>query len=178
MTMTRFLAPLALVLTIGSALAHGSDRIKAIETVEIPLAPDAVWAVVGNFHDMSWDPAITKTEGAGGNTLQSFRTLTLAKGGTLEEDLERYDADKMSYSTFLPHNDPLVLPVTNFSTVLTVRPDDKGGSIVEWRSAAFRGYPNDNPPPNMTDDVAQAAMQAYLHAGLDGLRRRLAPGGS
>ncbi|HVJ55731.1 MAG TPA: SRPBCC family protein [Aliidongia sp.] len=175
MRMTWLLAALPL-LVAPPAFAHGSSRIKVVEKVTLPAAPEAVWAVIGNFHDMSWDPAIAGTAGDGGNALQSFRTLTLKTGGMLEEDLERYDAAAMSYATFLPHNDPTVLPVTNFSTVLTVSPAEGGGSIVEWRAAAFRGYPNDNPPPNQNDEAAAKAMDAYLRAGLDGLSRRLGGG--
>lgn len=83
----------------------------------------------------------------------------------------------MTCATFVPHNDPTTLPVTNFSTILSVHPHPGGGSVVEWRAAAFRGYPNDNPPPNLDDATAVAAMHRYLRSGLDAPGRRF-PGGS
>lgn len=170
-----FVAPVAPV----AAFAHGSDRLKVVEQVELPASPAAVWAVVGHFHDMSWDPAITATSGDGGDALDSKRTLVLQSGGVLpDEVLDRYDAEAMSYTTFLPHNDPAVLPVTNFSTILKVRPGADGGSVVVWRAAAFRGYPNDNPPPELNDAVAFKAMQTYLRTGLEALRRRFTAPGS
>jgi hypothetical protein len=162
----------ACLLTASTAFGHGSDRLKITESVELAASPAAVWAVIGNFHDMGWDPLVAETTGDGGNTLLSIRTVTLKSGGRLIDDLERYDAAQMSYSTFMPHNDVHVLPVTNFSTVLTVRPGEHGGSVVEWRAAAFRGDPNDNPPPDLNDATAAKAMEEFLKAGLDGLKQR------
>lgn len=163
---------LACLLGAPAALSHGSDRLKVTETVVLAAEPGSVWAVVGDFHDLGWDPAIVKAEGDGGNAVGSFRTLTLKTGGAITEQLVIYDAVKMTYSTFLPHNDPAVLPITNFSTILQVRPAASGGTEVVWRAAGFRGYPNDNPPPSLNDEVAVKAMHDYLRAGLDALRRR------
>nr|WP_294508109.1 SRPBCC family protein [uncultured Rhodopila sp.] len=177
--MRILLVLLAYLLATPQALAHGSDRLKVTETILLDATPETVWAAVGNFHDLAWDPAIVKTEGDGGNTVDSFRTTTLGNNGTIAEQLVIYDATKMTYSTFLPHNDPAVLPITNFSTILTVKPASSGGTEVVWRAAGFRGYPNDNPPPALNDEVAVKAMHDYLRAGLDALRRRFGrPNGS
>ena len=170
---------LACLFAAPQALAHGSDRLKVTETILLDAPPETVWTAIGNFHDLGWDPAIAKTEGDGGNSVDSFRTTTLGNGGTITEQLVLYDATRMTYSTFLPHNDPAVLPITNFSTILTVKPGPAGGTEVVWRAAGFRGYPNDNPPPSLNDEVAVKAMHEYLRAGLDALRRRFGvPNGS
>jgi len=161
---------LALALLVATpALAHGPTRRKAEETVTINAAPDKVWAVIANFHDMSWDPLVAATTGDGGNTPQSFRTLKLKAGGELNDDLEDYDAKAMNYSTFLPHNDPKVLPVTNLSTHLTVETAPGGKSVVSWRAAFYRGDPKGDPAPDQNDAAAEKAMHAFLRAGLDGL---------
>ena len=52
------------------ALAHGPSRQKVTESIEINAPVDKVWAVVGNFQDMSWLPIVAKTEGTGGNDAQ------------------------------------------------------------------------------------------------------------
>jgi hypothetical protein len=166
-------ATLAALLFTTQALAHGPTRRKAEESVLINAPPDKVWAIIGNFHDMSWDPDIASTGGTGGNTLQSFRKLVLKKGGELDDDLEEYDASKYTYSTFLPHNDPKVLPVTNFSSHITVEPAPGGKSTVEWHAAFYRGDPNLDPPPAMDDAAAETAVHAFLKAGLDGLKARV-----
>ena len=58
------LAVLALFPTL--ALAHGPTRQKVTVTVEINAPADKVWAVIGNFQDMSWHPIVAKVEGIPG----------------------------------------------------------------------------------------------------------------
>jgi hypothetical protein len=165
-------AVVAALLFATPALAHGPSRRKAEESVVVNATPEKVWAIIGNFHDMSWDPLIASTAGDGANNLQSFRKLTLKSGGELDEDLEEYDASKFTYSTFLPHNDPKIFPVTNYSSHITVTPAPGGKSNVEWRAAFYRGDPNLDPPPALDDAAAEKAVHAYLRAGLDGLKAR------
>src|SRR5690606_20998357 len=57
---------LATVALVSSAMAHGPTRQKVTESVEIAAPADKVWAIVGNFQDVSWHPAFIKTEGKGG----------------------------------------------------------------------------------------------------------------
>nr|WP_294508105.1 SRPBCC family protein [uncultured Rhodopila sp.] len=163
----------AAVLAPIGAEAHGPTRQKVVQSVDIAAPPEAVWAVAGNFHDMSWDPAIAGTQGDGGNTVNALRTLTLKSGGQITESLERYDPAQFTYGTFMPHNDPKALPVSNFSTVLTVTAASGGKSTVQWRAAAYRGDPNNDPPPELNDEAAVAAMNAYLRTGLDGLKQKI-----
>ena len=47
--------------------AHGPSRQKVTETIEIAAPAEKVWAVIGNFQDLSWLPAVAKTEGTGDN---------------------------------------------------------------------------------------------------------------
>jgi hypothetical protein len=158
---------------IPCAQAHGPTRQKVVQTVVIDAPPAKIWAVIGNFHDMSWNPAVVKTEGAGDNTVNSFRTLTLKSGGEITESLDSYDPKEFSYSTFLPHNDPKTLPVVDFSTILTVTAADGGKSTVEWRGAGYRGDPHGDPPPELNDDAAVKAITAYLSTGLDALKKKV-----
>jgi hypothetical protein len=156
-----------------NAVAHGPTRQKVVEALDIAAPPEAVWAVARNFHAMRRDPAIVATEGDRGNTVHSLRTLTLKSGGRITENLERYDPAEFTYGTFLPHNDPKVLPVSNFSTVLTVTAADGGKSTVPWRDAAYRGDPNSGPLLDPNDQAAVAAMGAYLRVGLQGLEQEI-----
>jgi hypothetical protein len=164
------------LLSAGNADAHGPTRQKVVQTIEIAATPAAIWKIIGNFHDMSWNPAVVKTTGEGGNTVNCFRTITLKSGGELTESLDGYDAEQFTYRTFLPHNDPKVFPVADFSTVLTVTAEDGGKSLVEWRGAAYRGYPNNDPPPELNDDAAVAAITAYLTTGLEALKAKIEGG--
>ena len=68
--------------------------------------------------------------------------------------------------------DVAVLPVTNYSSHLTVTPTASGGSHIEWRGAFYRGYPNNEPPPELNDEAAIQAVTGVYRAGLDALAER------
>ena len=160
-----------LVLVPGLAMAHGPSRQKVTLTVELAADPAEVWETIGNFQDMSWHPAVFSATGEGGNEIDATRVLTLGEEGgpTISEVLYKYDAEKMTYSYRIEEVDVEVLPVTNYSSHLTVKPKDGGGSIVEWRGAFYRGFPNNDPPENLSDEAAVAAVTGVYQAGLDAL---------
>ena len=159
------------MLVTGHALAHGPTRQKVDESVVVNATPEKVWTIIQNFHDMGWDPDITSTEGEGGNTVNSIRTLHLKSGGDLVQVLESYKPDKRSYSIFMPHNDPKVLAVADFSSQITVSAGDSGTSTVEYRAAGYRGDPNGDPPESLNDASAITAMKTYVLNGLHGLKK-------
>ena len=69
MRLSRFLVPTLFVLLIGApASAHGPTPQKVEESIEIAAPPDAVWNIVKDFGGIAnWNPALTKSEGKGGN---------------------------------------------------------------------------------------------------------------
>lgn len=163
----------------GAALAHGPTRQKVVETVEINVPPEKVWARIGNFQDMSWLPAVAKTEGTEGNTVdKATRKLFLQGDGTavIDEILYAHDAARMTYSYRITAVDVKVFPVTNYSSHLSVKPSGAGKSIVEWRGAFYRGYPNNDPPPELNDAAAVAAVKGVYRLGLDALKQELEAG--
>ena len=164
----------------GLALAHGPTRQKVTLTTEVAADPAQVWDAIGNFQDMSWHPAVRTTSGENGNAIDATRVLTLAADGdpTISEILYKYDAAKMTYSYRITDVAVEVLPVTNYSSHLTVKPRDGGGSLIEWRGAFYRGYPNNDPPPELNDEAAIAAVSAVYQAGLDALVDRFGAAGS
>lgn len=167
-----------IVLALGAliasvAQAHGPVRQKVTLEVKLDATPDEVWAVIGNFQDMGWHPAVASTTGEGGNEPEATRVLTLGAedGPTIAEVLDKYSAEKRSYSYRITAVDVAVLPVTNYSSHLTVK-DDGGKAVVEWRGAFYRGYPNNDPPPELSDEAALAAVTGVYQAGLDALAER------
>lgn len=169
-----FLAATAAAVVPAVVRAHGPTRQKVTLTAEVAAPPDEVWAAIGNFDDMSWHPAVFSTEGNGGNAIDATRLLTLGQEGgpTIAEVLYKFSDEKMSYSYRITEVAVEVLPVTNYSSHLTVKPRDGGGSIVEWRGAFYRGYPNNDPPPELNDEAAIAAVTGVYQAGLDALVER------
>jgi len=157
------------------ALANGPTRQKLELSVEIAAPPAKIWAIIGNFHDLSWVPAVASVTGAGGNDPDSAkRDVTLKTGGGWkDEELSDYDAAKFTYGTFLPHVDVKILPVADFSSHLLLTPEPDGKTKVTWRSAFYRGFPNNDPPPELNEAAAVRAVTAFCQPALDGLKAKL-----
>lgn len=168
---------LACVFVPGQARAQGCGptRLKTTESVTLNLPPSAVWSLVGDFQNMSWDGDVATATGSGGNSVdKAVRTLTLKHGSTLGESLYKYDAASMSYSYHIDRVDPSRLPVQNASATLEVLPVDGGArSRVVWRSVFYRFLKPGETSPDQADADAAKAMSAYLRSGLDGLKARL-----
>ncbi|MES9815376.1 MAG: SRPBCC family protein [Candidatus Thiodiazotropha sp.] len=159
------------------AQAHGPTRQKMVVTQQISAPPQAVWDIVKNFHDMSWHPAIARTEGDGGNTIGATRTLTLGNGGQIHEKLEKHDDTKHSFFYRITAVDVKVLPVTNYSAWFSIKPSGSGGSLVTWKGAFYRGYPNNEPPPELNDQAAKDAVKGVYESGLANLKKLAEQGG-
>ena len=171
----RVLLSILLLLVPAMALAHGPSRQKVDMSVDVKAPPAEVWAVIGNFQDMSWLPAVISTTGENGNEPEkATRVLTLGKDGgpQVHETLRKYDAEKMSYSYMITEVDPAVFPVTNYSSTLSVAPNADGGSKITWKAGFYRGYPNNDPPENMNDEAAMKAVSGLYELGLGALAER------
>lgn len=170
------LAAAVLALLPAVASAHGPSRQKVTETVEINAPADKVWEVIGDFQDMGWHPAVAKTEGEGGNEAKATRVLTLGSGGVINETLLKYDPEKKMYKYEISDVDVKVLPVNNYSSMLSVTGEgDK--STVTWKGAFYRGFMNNDPPPELNDEAAKKAVTDVYRSGLDGLKKKIEAGG-
>jgi len=153
---------------------HGPSRQKITETIQIDAPPAKVWATIADFHDMSWLPGVAKTSGEGGNEPDAAkRQLTLDGGATIDESLYKYDAAAMSYSYRIDNVDVKVLPVNNYSATIIVLPAEGDRSTVEWCGVFYRGYPNNDPPPELNDEAALQAVGKVYRAGLENLKKKV-----
>lgn len=180
MLRTLFGAALAAGLTFATSVsAHGPSRQKTEMTVTLDASPAEVWEVIGNFDDMSWHPAIASTEmtpeGAAADIPdESTRILHLkAESGdpTITEQLMKIDEAKMMYKYMITDVAVEVLPVTNYSATIQVS-DKDGKAEVMWKGGYYRGFPNNDPPEELNDDAAVAAVTGVYQAGLDALAER------
>ena len=167
-----------------SLFAHGPVRRAAKEKIEINAAPEAVWDIIKDFDKLdAWLPLIEKVEAKGGNEKKAERILTLKGGGTITEVLKKYDEKKMKYSykitdmsiagTVTHEGKEVsipVLPVENYSAKIQVKKKGKG-SLVSWNAKFYRAYLNNNPPAELTDEVAVEAVTGVLKTGLENLKK-------
>lgn len=152
-----------------TASAHGPTRQKVTEQVTIDAPAAVVWAKIKNFDALKdWHPAVEASPADKGNGEGSTRTLTLKGGGQMIESLESYDDAKMRYS--YRAKDGGALPVTNYTSTVSVR-DEGGKALVEWRGAFYRGYPNNDPPPDKNDEAAVRAITGVYQTGLANLKK-------
>lgn len=175
--------PLGTVVVLGlvllssrqAALAQGCGptRLKVMASVATALPAATLWAIVGNFQDMSWDGATVATTGSGGNEPdRAVRTVTLKGGAVFGESLYKYDADARTYSYHIDKIDAARLPVQNVSATIEVVPQDGGGSLVRWRSAFYRDLRPGEPAPDIADAQAMKAMSSFMRDGLSALKAR------
>ena len=47
---------------------------------------------------------------------------------------------------------------------------------VEWKSAFYRGYMNNDPPPELNDEAAEKAVKGLYRTGLDALKAKVEKG--
>ncbi len=180
LTRGAFVAVLISTLYLGicaTASAHGPSRKKEITTIEINAPADKVWAVVGNYKDMTWHPDIASSEVTGEMEPENAkRKLTFKSGAVFTDGLLDYQPDGMMIGFMTDAEDLKTLPVEGYTSTLTVK-DAGGKSTVEWKGAFYRGYMNNNPPPELSDEAAVKAVTAYQKRGLDGLKAKLETGG-
>jgi carbon monoxide dehydrogenase subunit G len=181
-----WLMPLTLCLFSAGATAHGPVRQKVERDIEINAPTAKVWNIIKNYDDMSWLPSVKSVTANGGNTVGATRVLTLKHGGTINEEMKKYDEAKMSYAyrisdmsiaktiSHLGKNENIpVLPVTDYSASLSVEP--KGDhSLVKWKAGFYRAYMNnltkDGEPKEMNEEVAIAAVEEIFKAGLENIK--------
>ncbi|HSD60819.1 MAG TPA: SRPBCC family protein [Burkholderiales bacterium] len=162
----------ALLLAPALALAHGPTRQKVTETVTIKASPDAVWAKVKDFGGMqTWHPAVASSTVTDGSKVGSVRVLTLKDGGKVEETLESMEDGEKKFT--YRAKDGGALPVSNYSSTLTVKAGDGGTTVVEWRGAFYRAYVNNDPPPDKNDEAAVKAITGVYTTGLANLKKTL-----
>ncbi|MDD5124981.1 SRPBCC family protein [Methylovulum sp.] len=164
------------------ANAHGPVRQKWEQEITINAPAEKVWAIIKNYDDMSWLPGIKSTTADKGNSKGSVRVLTLQDGGTITEELKKYDDKKMAYAYKITEMSTAktithsgveekvpVLPVDNYAASIEV--EAKGDTaVVSWKAGYYRAYMNNNPPEEMNEEAANSAVEATFKSGLENLK--------
>ncbi|MGJ0454375.1 MAG: SRPBCC family protein [Methylocystis sp.] len=165
---------LAAFCPIIAVAAHGASPLKVVETTIVDAPPGKVWAVVSDFAHADWLPGVARVEASGDDVPdQARRRLIMADGGVIDELLTKRDADRMMLGVHREGDDVKRLPATNYTALITLRPAEDGKTQVEWKARFYRGYPNNDPPPELNDDVAIAAVTALQRAFLAALKAKV-----
>merc|ERR1712137_74596 len=69
---------------------------------DVSASAEQVWGLIGSFQNLTWHPAVAKSELEGDNTpdntLNTVRKLTFTDGKGLREELLAYDGDNKTYT--------------------------------------------------------------------------------
>lgn len=166
------LVAMILGLMAVTAHAHGPTRQKVEESTVIQADPDTVWKTVANWGDLSWMPAVESVT-AMGDQPGATRVLTLKSGKTLTEELKSIDAEGRELKYKITEGTPEALPVNNYSAGISVEPAPEGGSLVTYKGAFYRGFMNNNPPPELNDEAAVKAVSSLYKEALAGLKAKI-----
>jgi hypothetical protein len=164
--------------TAMPARADSTPENQVTQTAIIAAPPSKVWNIIKNFNDWSWHPAIKGDTATNGNVPGSIRTLDLG-GPKIIEELTSYDAGRMTYGykfTDDPNN-AKVVPVTQYVSVISVKPGTDSGTVVEWQGRFHRADPSPNPAPAGSDETAMKTITSIYRAGLDNLKKLAETGG-
>ena len=185
MKKTSLLVSAALLMFTSMANAHGPVRAKMTASITIDAPASKVWEVIKEYDDMSWHPNIKSVKGDGSNKKGAVRTLTLANGGTITEELKSHDNKKMAYKYKITEMSSTgtikhagqdeelpVLPVGNYAAEISVE-DKDGKAEVEWVATYYRAYVNNNPPAELNEEAADKAVSEVLTSGLEALAKKI-----
>ncbi|PPC85081.1 MAG: hypothetical protein CTY36_19185, partial [Methylocystis sp.] len=81
------------------------------------------------------------------------------------------DADGKSLSYKIDAVDVKVLPVNNYAATISVK-EEGGKSVVEWKGAFYRGFMNNDPPPELSDEAGLKAVGDIYKSGLAALKAK------
>lgn len=169
-------ALIALLILPTAVMADGPSRLTVAREVTLNAPADMVWDLISDFCSIAeWHPLVAECEGKGGNEPGATRVLEIGEPGgpRIHEELQKFDVDKMTYQYKITQTDNAVLPVTTYSADLSVSDIGDGASKVQWRGSFYRAYPNNDPPPELNDEAAVAAVAGVYEAGLEGIKEMI-----
>jgi lambda repressor-like predicted transcriptional regulator len=173
--MKKILAILAAGITAATlsftASAHGPSPQKVVKEIVIKAEPAKVWAVVKQFENLEWHPAIasTKVTKKGEDT---FRALTLKDGGVINEKLRTISDEDMKIKYEIVDG---VAPVADYYSYIKVTAGPNAGeSTVKWWGRFYRVYKLNPPiPEGQDDESALNFVNTVYDTGLANLKKVL-----
>ena len=172
---TLRLIAFAALAAVSMAAFAAAMPLKVTKQVTINAPADRVWATVKNFDSLDkWHPALESDKIVSGknNEVGAERLLTLKGGGTIREKLLAIDDKRYSMRYSILEG---VLPVSDYTSTITVVPAGKDRSTVTWTGSFKRKDTSDKPAADANDETATKTMSGVYEAGLDNLKKMMEP---
>jgi mxaD protein len=172
--MNKILA-LGLAVVLALPLVLRADKhLLAQQSIEIKASPKTVWDVVKNFDGLSkWHPAFKGDVIKSGknNTKGAMRTLTLGSGESFDEELLKFDDQKMFFRYRIVGDSPF--PITHYVATMSVKKAKGGMTKVIWQGKFL------NKPGNeKTDEEVVEMINGAYRTGLDNVKQLIESGHS
>ena len=167
------MAVLAVTAAGGAALADAPKTLKVVKTVNIQAPVDKVWNTIKDFDSLNkWHPTFAKDEivKGDGDKPGTVRKLTIKDGPSFTEELLAFDEATHSYRYRIIESP---LPLRNYVSHISVKPDGKGGSKVTWSGTFKRKSTSETPPEAENDDAAIKLVTGVYEGGLANLKKML-----
>jgi mxaD protein len=167
------LASSLLAATHASAAA---SWLHVTQSVSIDASAAKVWKAIRDFNGLNtWHPAVAKDEIVEGtnNAVGAVRLLTLKDGGTIKEKLLGFNAAGHKFRYAIVEG---VLPVSDYTSSVTVVSAGKGKSTVTWSGRFHRKNTGDSPADNENDKTAVDTITGVYRGGLDNLKKMMEGG--
>lgn len=174
--MKRWMIALLACLSL-TAQAHGPSGQKVVKEVVIKAAPEKVWQAIKQFDAIrQWHPNIAelkldeRKDAETGNTLP-FRVIKMKDGVTLLEKLREANDEEMKLDYKLVDGAESTIAVSNYRSVMQVKPGPGvGESTLVWTARFYNKANTMEAPAGQDNPAANAAINAFYNAGADGLK--------
>jgi hypothetical protein len=132
---------------------------KVERTREFDIAPDELWALIGDFHGIhKWIAGVEPSESIDGGTR---RKMSIGPGGAMIERLVEEGERSYTYAI-----DEGPIPVQNYTSTLSVADDGSGKSVLNWVA-------NFDPTDGTPEEAAVQIVGMVYDGGLAGLEKTL-----
>jgi mxaD protein len=172
----KIIRAIALASVLSAASGHvyaAAPWLHVAQTVHIQASAGKVWDTVKNFDQLNtWLPPVAKDEIVEGqnNTVGAVRLLTLKDGGTVKEKLLAYTPAARTFRYMIVES---VLPVSHYTSVVTVKSAGKGKSTITWSGRFKRKNEGPSPGDNENDKAATDTITGVYQAGLSTVKKML-----
>jgi mxaD protein len=166
----------AALAVVSAAAFAAAPVLKVSKEVTINAPASEVWAKIKNFDGLAtWHPALEKDEIVAGknNEVGAERLLSLKGGGTIKEKLLAFDDKHHSFKYSILEG---VLPVSDYTSTISVKSAGKGKSTVTWSGWFKRKDTGAKPAADADDATATKTMSGVYQGGLDNLKKMMESG--